>query len=237
MIDEGVRLVAIDCSHADKICGRLLGNISSLGSRGTAGSRAKAGRLGSDQTDQVPIATTCGGAKDAGGGTGYTLASNDVVLHEGQQLLVPARRATKVVVQVKERIPAARNSQHIAGDQFGVAATKRCHDHASERTILRGRGVHDDAPATHLNAQLARTTGQPALGIGTNVYYQRHVHTRVDQVEHRAIRVVVGRKDHGALWHEAIAMQVATYTSREHHARTVIVRKDEWALGGAGRDN
>ena len=185
----------------------------------------------------MPIATTRRGAKDACGGTGYTLASDDVVLHEGQQLLVPARRATKVVVQVEERIPATRHSQHIAGDQLGVTATKRCHDHASERTILRGRGVHDDAPTTHLNAQLACTTGQPALGIGTNVYYQRHVHTRVDQVEHRAIRIVVSRKDHGALWHEAVAMQVATHTSREHYARAVVVRKDEWALGGAGRDN
>ena len=185
----------------------------------------------------MPIATTRRGAKDACSGTGYTLASDDVVLHEGQQLLVPARRATKVVMQVEERIPAARNSQHIAGDQLGVAATKRCHDHASERTIRSGRGVHDDAPTAHLNAQLARATGQPALGIGTNVNYQRHVHTRVDQVQHRAIRIVVGRKDHGALWHEAVAMQVATYTSREHHARAVVVRKDEWALSGAGRDD
>ena len=237
MIDEGVRLVAIGCSHADKICGRLLGNISSLGRRRTAGGRAKARCLGSNKTDQVPIATTRRGAKDACSGTGYTLASDDVVLHEGQQLLVPARRATKVVMQVEERIPATRHSQHIAGDQFGVPATKRCHDHARERTILRGRGVHDDAPTTHLNAQLARTTGQPALRIGTNVNYQRHVHTRVDQIEHRAIGIVVGRKDHGALRHEAIAMQVATHASREHHARTIIVRKNEWALSGTRRDH
>ena len=185
----------------------------------------------------MPIATTRRGAKDACSGTGYTLASDDVVLHEGQQLLVPARRATKVVMQVEERIPATRHSQHIAGDQFGVPATKRCHDHARERTILRGRGVHDDAPTTHLNAQLARTTGQPALRIGTNVNYQRHVHTRVDQIEHRAIGIVVGRKDHGALRHEAIAMQVATHASREHHARTIIVRKNEWALSGTRRDH
>ena len=143
-------------------------------------------------------ATTRRGTKNARGGTGYALTSDDIVLHEGQQLLVPTRRATKVVVQVEERIPATRHSQHIAGDQLGVTATKRCHDHASERTILRGRGVHDDAPTTHLNAQLACTTGQPALGIGTNVYYQRHVHTRVDQVEHRTIRIVVGRQHHGA---------------------------------------
>ena len=51
MIDERVRLVAIDCSHADKICWRLLGNVSSLGRRRTAGSRTKARCLGSDETD------------------------------------------------------------------------------------------------------------------------------------------------------------------------------------------
>ena len=51
MIDKRVRLVAIDCSHADKICWRLLGNVSRLRRRGTAGSRTKARCLGSDETD------------------------------------------------------------------------------------------------------------------------------------------------------------------------------------------